>query len=439
MKDTELFKKCIAHIIEFMGWGHPNHWKDRDFINLSYSIDDKTGVSLSKNTLKNVFRSNPGQEQYFPQLATRDALSQFLGYDGWRDYVKKNSISLSSKKRRHKRKPNRLLAYLLLFLVVISVIVLLSKSTVFKTTSHKNNYELQFIAMPTEGKAPLTVTYQYDISLLPFDSVFINHRYEHHKMGFQKQLLKNNKGFINHCYQIPNHYPVVLEANGTKLAAKKIHVISDGWISMVSDRFSEKQEEGELKFPEFKHLVFNLYNISMDTNNDGRLYISPEKVKQLDINLKFYYTEFRNIRNFNCSGDSCMLEVCFKNPVAEGGISCFDSQFILQCDTSFAKVTIVEPGCHRYANAVIGRNFFSGETEDLSSFAFDLSYWRTLKIKTQDGKMTFYMDDKEFFSKPYHFPLQAVTGLIFTFKGSGSVDWVKLYNAGNQLVYSDTF
>ncbi|MFW6310485.1 MAG: hypothetical protein ACOC1D_05215, partial [Prolixibacteraceae bacterium] len=61
------------------------------------------------------------------------------------------------------------------------------------------------------------------------------------------------------------------------------------------------------------------------------------------------------------------------------------------------------------------------------------------RIETKNNRVSFFMDDELFFQRPYNVPLQNIIGLIFTFKGSGAIDYVKLFNGDMDLVYMDDF
>ena len=440
MKKKDYLYDCITAVIKKLEWGSVENWGDRDYILLSDLLYQKSGLKISKNTLKNLFK-NAGQEKdYFPQQATRDALCVFLGYANWSDFIRNHQdAAMKSRAGKGKMKMPGFPQIVVFILVLFTGFALLLWYS-GKHKTDKNEYNIVFDASPRTGKAPHTVSFIYDISELPENGIFLDYHYEHHKAGYQRKLLEKTSDTINHCFQIPGNYHVTLRTKDTVLSSIPIHVSSNGWICMVSDRYSETMEKNKThRFPEFKHLVFNLYHIFKDTIKDEKLYIPPSTVEAFGINPIFYFTEFRNIRDFECSGDDCTLEIKFKNAHREGGISCFDSQFILQGDSSYAKITLVEQGCYRYANAVIGKEVISGEDQDLSALQFDLSRWKIMRIETKNNQISFFMDDELFFQRPYNVPLRNIIGLVFTFKGSGAIDYVKLFDGNMDLVYMDDF
>jgi hypothetical protein len=89
--------------------------------------------------------------------------------------------------------------------------------------------------------------------------------------------------------------------------------------------------------------------------------------------------------------------------------------------------------------AEFGDIVMSGEFDNLNTFKQDISYWRTLKIATHNKHVNVYLDDVQIYTIKYNDPLDQVKGISFSFNGSGAVDYVKLTNSSNEIVYSDSF
>lgn len=448
MNESDFLKLSVEQLVEQEAQGLPDQWTDRDFKCLSERVSQKTGIYISKNTLKNIIRKAGKTPKYNPQQATKDALACFLGYQDWDDFKQKQKPvePLAEKKALGKKQSWWLWVFGAAGFAGLLLLIWWhtdQNKPAAEEDTLKNSpvYDYTFEAHDTVGLAPHTVTFTYDISNLQTDSVFLDHNYEHHRMGYQQVRLDPDKHRINHCYQLPNYYLARLYIDGHILEKKHILVKSDDWIGMVSDRFSQTMEnKPALKHPEFKHLVFSLYDVFQQPIVDsGMLYISPDTVAKLDINPRFYWTEFRNIQDFACLGDACTFEVRFRNSAQYGGISCFDSQFILQGDSGYIKLTLVEPGCYRFANAVIGKTLLSGEVDDLSSFQHDLSRWNTLKIKTSPDTVCLYLNDKLFWKQEQTQPLSWLKGMVISFKGSGAIDHVRLSNAQGKAIYDNDF
>ena len=77
-------QRCLEDIEILLEWGDATKWRHAEFVDLAQKIYEKTGVSLSANTLKRVW----GKITYHsnPSTATLNALVQFLGYENWANY-----------------------------------------------------------------------------------------------------------------------------------------------------------------------------------------------------------------------------------------------------------------------------------------------------------------------------------------------------------------
>ncbi|MFD1163293.1 hypothetical protein [Hwangdonia seohaensis] len=82
--ELELIAECILQIEEKLGWGDSSNWHSEVFIELSETIQHQTKVLLSPTTLKRVW----GKVTYksSPSISTLNALSQFIGFENWRDF-----------------------------------------------------------------------------------------------------------------------------------------------------------------------------------------------------------------------------------------------------------------------------------------------------------------------------------------------------------------
>jgi hypothetical protein len=89
--------------------------------------------------------------------------------------------------------------------------------------------------------------------------------------------------------------------------------------------------------------------------------------------------------------------------------------------------------------AEFGDVYLAGEFDNLNTFRQDINYWRVLKIVTGKRRVGVYLDDVQIYSVRYNDPLDDVKGISISFVGSGAVDYVKLFNAQEELVYFDDF
>ena len=49
------------------------------------------------------------------------------------------------------------------------------------------------------------------------------------------------------------------------------------------------------------------------------------------------------------------------------------------------------------------------------------------------------LDGRLVYQTAYQQPVGPIRGIVYNFRGGGSVDYIRLYNAGNELAYADEF
>jgi hypothetical protein len=96
-------------------------------------------------------------------------------------------------------------------------------------------------------------------------------------------------------------------------------------------------------------------------------------------------------------------------------------------------------GCERDIAVKMGEVFHDGIHKDLSVFGRNLYQWQRLQIKVADKKATIYLDEQPVYSITYKNDFGKVVGLVYNFSGTGAVDYVRLQNGENKVVYADEF
>lgn len=175
--------------------------------------------------------------------------------------------------------------------------------------------------------------------------------------------------------------------------------------------------------------------LTKDIIQDSRLYISPTLT-----NEGLYWTTFRYIRPMVLSdvdGDAFTLEARIKNQSNEGEISCYDPYMgIIGENGKVTSAGIMSPGFTHYANVGAADTHLSGTGGDnLTQLGRDFSDWKTIKIQTIDSTLKVYYEDDQIYSLDYSGSVGKIHGLQLSFKGSGSIDWVRLFDEDDSLKY----
>jgi hypothetical protein len=307
--------------------------------------------------------------------------------------------------------------------VVFMILLLLVKKSL-------KNKEVVFHAENITGLAPHTVSIHLNLSNLGNKDVYIDFDQNEEEDPSGREQLDKNITLINHCFESPGYFNVKLISKDKLLASAKVHVLSEGWSSYYfnNDNFI------------LRKFVFGLENKVQETENNGMLYISPAELSRQGFNGNtVYYLEYLLYRDFNVSADSCTLQVRYKNSSDIGGISCYDAEFRIICENGLASVIFVQRGCYRWSEIIISEKYLNGKYNDLSFLKADLSSWNMLKILINHRNAFIINNADTVFKTPYERNLGQIMGIRLLTKGSGTFDFVRLYNSLGELCYDDEF
>jgi len=270
---------------------------------------------------------------------------------------------------------------------------------------------LKLLISPSKNKE-LTFEYNYD-----GDSCSINFH-----DGTSEVELDSCIGSINHTLaNKENVYFVELKSNGERVdnIGVPIENIDEKWIGFVSslDNYKEENEN---------------YN---DIVKDGRIYISPSLSAK-----SYYWTNYRFIKPSilnEVDGDNCIIESRVKVPYSEGGIEAYDIHLGIVGSSGYSGwVTFMGASWGRGWDSIGAVNSYD---KGLSQLIKDFSDWKVIKLEIKNQEVKAYYEEDLVYTKSYEGKVGKIYGIRQSFKGSGSIDWVKLYNGDGKLIYSEDF
>lgn len=231
------------------------------------------------------------------------------------------------------------------------------------------------------------------------------------------ETLSNINGTTSHSYQRVGAYYAILKVDGTEVAKTTVVVRSCGWIGYVNSTGGYIEDNEAL----------------CDFINSDRAYMPSSLTPQ-----NYYWTNFQNFNDFNFDGDDLTIEARIKNPSSEGGISCYDTNMSIVGEKAGARVVFMQNlgSCSQYSSIGAGQTYLSGSSSNMTG---DLQAWRTIKLVLKGGKVAGYYDGALKKEMDYMGSVGKLKGVKFNFKGSGSIDWIKIYNGDNDLVYQEDF
>ena len=148
---------------------------------------------------------------------------------------------------------------------------------------------------------------------------------------------------------------------------------------------------------------------------------------------------YYNVREFeNTYSDNFLLDtriICDST----NAIACPGFELVITCEENIFFVSIMGKGCERNIGIKMGEVYHDGINSDLSAFGRDLHKWQHLQIQIVNKHATIYLDEKAVYTITLKNDFGKVVGLVYNFTGTGAVDYVKLKNGKNKMVYEDEF
>lgn len=410
-------EKCVQIVEDKLGWGDSKLWTNSNFERLSNIIFSETKVSISSSTLKRLFGKLKTYKSFYnPQLATKNALSIFIGFKNWDDFVDQqhlqNAPAVLAPLAAFKKKTN----YKPVLLIVLTCVIVIILISYFK------------IEKPSPPSLTLTIDHQTGVS--PLETVFEFSNYpkdsEVIKIDFgdgsSRLVSRNDQRKVQHIYPNAGIYRVTLLKNGNVLSRHTVHASTKGWETEVYDNKK-------------------LYKIPSHLKANGSLFYSKNALNEFGIKTdSVYWIIHRNVRDFDLSGDEFAIEVRVMNDLKDGGISCYDFNLEVYGMYNDIKTEFLEPECTVWTDFVLSNIKVDGKCQDLSAFGQSLSKWRIIRMEVKDKTAQFFIDNRPIYiSSAFKAEIGCIKGLMFGFKGSGKVDFLKLFNGYGELVYLDDF
>lgn len=430
MIEKEHIKIALQLVEEKFNKGNSANWKDKDFKELNNLIFDKAKINISPNTLRRLYgRLKTYKKEYSPQKDTLNALAAYLDFKHWSDFTLHIEKNLSNyihyliKKTNNKYKLSLISMFLFLF-VVLSLILLYSIRSKDKPESDFKYFAKNITGENLVGTSPLTVIINYEYDKNNTDSFFIDFADDTRPI----YLPKEHK-LITYTYSNPGLYNITV-LNDLNQPIKKINTLitTKGWEFIIGLDKTKLAINKSTKIESF-YLKNNLH--LPDT------FIKRRYLK--DFPNRIYYTILQKVDTFNIDGDNFSFVLKFRNPSKEGGIHCYNSKIILGGSQQEIKIELVGEGCFHWASITLSENEFSGKHNKLNNLSIDLSYDRVLKIINKNKNTSFYVDDKLVFNNSYKKSVGEIIKTAIMFRGTGSIDYIKLRDINTEKEFSDSF
>lgn len=445
--DERLLDRCKALIETKVGWGSGGQWSSQDFTQLSEHIREATGVQLSATTLKRIW----GKVKYesIPNTTTLNTLAHFLGYENWRAFALQHtnepvthgyteqttisaplviSTSVHGDERRPlneivPRKSNRKTVHWLAWVVLIAVAggLLLSGVLAWRTPPRQvaslNPADFSFSSQPIAKGLPNSVIFTYNASAAPSDCVYIQQTWDPQR----RFKVDKDQTQATSLYYYPGVFQAKLVVNDQVVREHELFIPTNGWLPLV------EQEPVPVYFK------------AEEARQNGKLMLSVAQLEASNIPLQptAPWVRYCNVREFNgLSSDNFTLETELKNDYGKGSAACQHSQVTILCANNAITIPLTVPGC------ISSLNLGAADPQmkvDLAKLGCDFSNWVKLRCEVKNKQVTISVNNRVAIQGITQGGAGKIIGISYRFQGVGSVNYVKLWNGQQKLVYADEF
>ncbi|HEV2481190.1 MAG TPA: hypothetical protein VGS79_16065, partial [Puia sp.] len=364
---------------------------------LTDAIETRTGVLISLSTVKRLLG---GQFSRLPQIATLNALAQYLDYPHWQAFrmaqmpvahlpagpVAPLSFGRASDFRASGFRPRVLITTTLLLLTTLALL-----AVKFNHHPLANLDKAQFSATKVTGNdIPNSVIFHYNIDNVIADSFFIQQSWDRSR---RVRIYKKNYTLTDIYYE-PGYHTAKLYANDKIIKTVPVSIPTNGWVFYAREEL-------------FKGPI---------------AYITPSSPDIAKYNA-FIWVCFPTVIQY--SSDDFTLNCKIKvNNVNNAGCPLLMTEIF--CQHNFMYFQNRLKGCSSESFAQFGDNFLSGKTHDLSGLGADITTWQRLTLTVKDRKATVSINGVPAYSATYQASGGLITGLGFISNGLCAVDSVDL-------------
>lgn len=411
------------------------------------------------------------------QTRYRNAISVYLDYADWEDFQQKNSdldrqnihinyvnveesllpalrkmqvipLSGESYAEFQEVKPKFYIpriVYVLLGVIAMGALIYFGfdrwQSRPFSSDELKG---VQFKVIKTVGKYPQSVRIVYDVRALK------RARQVEVYLGVGKTLAHNNftedvatsvkaRDTISQTYFYPGVYRLKLVINKhlVKTIYHTVYSHPNQWTAWGGGVAYEKQWTTSISTA--KNYITN-----------GVLHLDPQDLpNEVKGENDYRHSVYALTQDFGIRQDSVTVEARLKNPESEGGESCFNTHIQLSDkNLKHAMAAFTMIGCTDYAKLVVGKTIFrnenlkTGKNEYLDNFGVNHNEWNTFKLKLLGNQVEVFINEKQVYKGKYedNENFTNLTDIRIVFRGTGSIDWVKMSNSfTGKVIYQTDF
>ncbi len=408
----------VSAIEKKLDWGNGDTWTNKDFEALSERILKSTNKRLSVTTLKRIW--GRAEQVANPSMATLDILSEYLGHENWRAFVRVQEQATVT----NKIPPwwNAKIGYgvlgLLVFGGLLSFFMSSSKKGTEKVSYDPGNFS--FTSRPVSNDIPNSVVFEYDAAAAPKNAkIEIQQSWDR-----RKRIKINREDSIATCiYYRPGFFKSKLVINDSVVKEKDVFITSQDWLGMI-DRDS---------------VPIYLKNEEIFTN--GSLGVGEATLSKygIDPGISRTRVSLHQVRDFGeLYTNDFEFKTVLQNQYNEGINACQGTLITLLYDGGAIVLTLADKGCVAELNLMAFDRYIDGSKTDLSAFGVDFSTAARVQCISKNQKLSIFVNGHVAYELKVPEIPKKIIGFRIQFDGAGMVEQVVLRNQ-SRVLYTTNF
>jgi len=417
--------------------GPSSGWSNADFIALSNYIFDKTKIRINKTTLRRFVDIN--EDYHPPRPSTLDAIAKYLGYKGRYQFIGKHKLGINAisetpsnkevqesiiikEDPKQKKISNSYVIYVIIGISVVTILTLLTITFLLNKPISRSDFT--FSTFDTVGPVPLSVRIDYDISKLPGNDYYLyNFEIKESNVSSKGIPLDKKKKSISTFLRSPRNTTLELRKKDKTIAYFNVVGTYPSWT------ITFKGKEGQFQDAE----KFTL---------DSILNVPENSIKEEGV-IPFKGINYQYSMPINAKLSDFTIETRLKYNLFQGNDICAKTYVTIMGINS----GIYFPLCHK--------NCIKNLTYDILNHAENLvlpkyyeenntwssETWGVLKVFSGNDSLKVMLNDKVLINEKGipNDNLELVHNIRFFFTVNGSIDYVKVWDGENNIIYFNDF
>lgn len=417
---------CCKQIIEKMGNKPITDWRVSDYNTLSSLLGQQTKVYLSENTLKRIFGRLKTSQRYYPQIATRNALAQFIGYRDWQEFelVYRSSHALPKAEAQQEeevplteqepiRKRSVFRSPAMIGFALTGVLLLIG--LFFYLNKERGLNSVKLVCENPFGNVPHTAVF----ALKSDRSFDMEEEFRLDCMEEALPAIIRGGDKITRFFKNPGVVYVTLFRKDKAIDTVSVCLQTRGWVANSGNDTSRAYPIANLR--------------SLDPKN---LAVSAAQLDSAGLETKKpFLIGFSNIHASQISGDNFSFSTKVFAEQNRPGVQCIETTIIILGEKDRHLLTLFKENCVALSRYTFSELKTAGSEKFLGNLAFNAADGGEIGLSVKNKVVTVMLNGKKALTAKYQKSIGKVMGIKILFSGIGKAISPKLQDLNTKAVF----